>query len=63
MTSAIQRITAELNISLSPKLADKHALTKINPTSMEVSMFQLVFNLGIIFEMNDKTTIELGFHA
>ena len=28
---------------------------------MEVSMFQIVFKLGIIFEMNDKTTIEFGF--
>ena len=28
---------------------------------MEVSMFWLVFKLGIIFEMNDKTTIEFGF--
>ena len=32
---------------LSPKLSDKHALSKMNLTSMKVSMFQLVFKLGI----------------
>ena len=38
-TSAIRRILAELNNPSSPKLADKHVLSKMNLTSMEVSMF------------------------
>ena len=38
-TSTIWGIFAELNNPLSPKLADKHALSKMNLTSMEVSMF------------------------
>ena len=38
-TSAIWRIFAELNNPLSPKLADKHALSKMNLTSTEESMF------------------------
>ena len=51
-TSALRRIFAEINNPSSPKLADKHALSKMNLTSMEVSMFQLDFKLGIIF--NEK---------
>ena len=47
---------------LSPKLSDKHALSKMNLTSMKVSMFQLVFKLGIqLFWMNNKTIIEFSF--
>ena len=38
-TSAIWRIFAELNNPVSPKLGDKHALSKMNLTSMEVSKF------------------------
>ena len=38
-TSAIWRIFVELNNPLSPKLAHKHALLKMNLTLMEVSMF------------------------
>ena len=38
-TSAIWRICAELNDFLSPKLADKRTLSKMNLTSMEVSLF------------------------
>ena len=38
-TSAIWKIFAELKNPLSPKLADKHALSKMNLKSMEVSMF------------------------
>ena len=37
--SAIWRIFAELNNPLSPKFADEHAISKMNLTSMEVSMF------------------------
>ena len=43
-TSAIGRIFAELNNPLSLKLVDKHALSNMNLTSMEVSMFLLVLN-------------------
>ena len=47
---------------LPPKLSDKHALSKVNLTSMKVSMFQLVFKLGIqLFWMNNKTIIEFSF--
>ena len=38
-TSTIWEIFAELNNPLSPKRDDKHALSKMNLTSMEVSMF------------------------
>ena len=38
MTSAIWRIFAHLNNPLSRKFADKHALSKMNFTSMEVRM-------------------------
>ena len=37
--SAIWRIFAELNNPVSPKLADKHALLKMNLTLMEVRKF------------------------
>ena len=47
-TPANWKIFAELDNPLSPKLADKHALSKMNLTSMEVSMFSLVFKQGII---------------
>ena len=36
---AIWRIFAELNNFLPPKLADKHALSKMNLTLMEESIF------------------------
>ena len=39
MTYAVRRIFAHLNNLLSSELADKHALSKMNLTSMEVSMF------------------------
>ena len=48
MTSAIWGISAELKEPLSPKLADKHALSKMDLTMMKVSVFWLVFKLGII---------------
>ena len=38
-TSAIWKIFAELNNLLSPELPNKHALSKMNLTSLEVSMF------------------------
>ena len=38
MTSAIWRTSAELKNPKSAKLADKHALSKIYLTSMEVSI-------------------------
>ena len=38
-TSAIWRIFAELNNPVSPKLADKHAPSKMNLTLMEVRKF------------------------
>ena len=38
-TSAIWRIFAHLNNLISPKLADKHALSKMNLIPMEVRMF------------------------
>jgi len=37
--SAIWRVFGELNNFLSPKLADKHALSKMNLTLMEESIF------------------------
>ena len=45
ITSAICRIFAHLNKPLSPKFADKHALSKMNLSSMEVS-FKLGINLN-----------------
>ena len=39
MTSAVRRIFTHLNNLLSSELADKLALTKMNLTSMEVSVF------------------------
>ena len=36
-------VFADLNNPLSPKFADKHALSKMNLTSMEVSMFNSLF--------------------
>ena len=49
-TSANWRIFAELDNPLSPKLADKYALSKMNLTSIEVTMFELVFKLKMYFE-------------
>ena len=40
----ISRTFAELNNPLSPTLADKHALSKMNLTSMEVACFSLFLN-------------------
>ena len=40
----ISRTFAELNNPLSPTLADKHALSKMNLTSMEVACFSLFIN-------------------
>ena len=39
MTSAIWRIIAELSDTLSPKRANKQALSEMNLTSMEESLF------------------------
>ena len=39
LAKRIGRIFAEKNNPLSPKLADKHAIWKMNLSSMEVSMF------------------------
>ena len=41
MTSAIWRIFAQLKNQLSRKFADKHALSNMNLTSIEVGMFLL----------------------
>ena len=40
----ISRTFAELNNPLSPTLANKHALSKMNLTSMEVACFGLFLN-------------------
>ena len=40
----ISRTFAGLNNPLSPTLADKHALSKMNLTSMEVACFNLFIN-------------------
>jgi len=43
-------IFAELKTPLSPKLTDKHALSKMNLTLMEASMFYLFLKTSNYFE-------------